>query len=77
MVTNAKKTIDAGVIVTSFSFGDRELYDFLDDNIEVRFRTTNYANNIRNIALNPKVVAINSAIEVDLSGQVLFFSLEI
>lgn len=70
VVTNAKKTIDAGVIVTSFSFGDRELYDFLDDNIEVRFRTTNYANNIRNIALNPKVVAINSAIEVDLSGQV-------
>lgn len=59
-----------GMIVASFVVGSRKLYDFLDDNPMVQMLNAEYVNNPDIIRKNPKVVAINSAIEIDLSGQV-------
>lgn len=55
---------------TSFAIGTRKLYDFLDDNPEFVFLNASYVNDSNVIRTNPKVVAINSAIEIDLTGQV-------
>lgn len=55
---------------TAFALGTRELYDFVDDNPEFSFLNASYANDNYVIRSNPKVVAINSAIEIDLTGQV-------
>lgn len=57
-------------IVTSFVVGSKKVYDFVDNNPEVLFLDCAYTNNPHVIATNPKVVAINSAIEIDLTGQV-------
>ncbi len=57
-------------IVSSFVIGSQILYDFIHDNTEVLLLDCAYTNNTTVIAQNPKVVAINSAIEVDLTGQV-------
>lgn len=57
-------------IVSSFVMGSRKLYDFLDDNPLVKMLDSEYVNNTDVIRKNPGVVAINSAIEVDLTGQV-------
>jgi acyl-CoA hydrolase len=59
-----------GKIVTSFVLGSKRLYDFVDDNPEVLFMDCMYTNRTHLIAENPKVTAINSAIEIDLTGQV-------
>ena len=59
-----------GKIVTSFVLGSKRLYDFVDDNPEVLFLDCMYTNRTHIIAENPKVTAINSAIEIDLTGQV-------
>jgi acyl-CoA hydrolase len=59
-----------GKIVTSFVIGSKRLYDFVDDNPEVVFLDCMYTNRTHIIAENPKVTAINSAIEIDLTGQV-------
>lgn len=59
-----------GMIVASFVVGTRKIYDFLDDNPMVQMLNAEYVNNPDIIRKNPKVVAINSAIEIDLSGQV-------
>jgi acyl-CoA hydrolase len=56
--------------VTSFAIGTRMLYDFIDDNPEFVFLNASYVNDTNVIRTNPKVVAINSAIEIDLTGQV-------
>lgn len=55
---------------TAFALGTRELYDFVDDNPEFSFLNASYVNDNYVIRSNPKVVAINSAIEIDLTGQV-------
>lgn len=55
---------------TAFALGTRELYDYVDDNPEFSFLNASYANDNYVIRSNPKVVAINSAIEIDLTGQV-------
>ncbi|MBT3220428.1 MAG: GNAT family N-acetyltransferase, partial [Proteobacteria bacterium] len=70
VVTNEKKGFKNGKIVTSFCMGTRELYDFVDDNPYVEFYPSDFTNSPLNIAKNNKMVSINSAIEVDLSGQV-------
>jgi len=70
VVTNRLKALDAGVSVTSFVLGTRRVYDFVDDNPEVLFRSTEYTNDSSVIARQPRMVAINGAIEVDLTGQV-------
>jgi acyl-CoA hydrolase len=69
-INNTQKKIINGYCVTSFLFGTRTLYDFVDDNPIVKALVTNYVNDPRVIYQNPKVTAINSAIEVDLTGQV-------
>ena len=69
-VTNRLKKIHAGRTVTSFVTGSRKLYDFVDDNLTVEFHPCDRTNDTALIRENPKVVAINSAIEVDLTGQV-------
>ncbi len=65
-----RKTLHPGKIIVSFSMGTRRLYDFLDNNPMVEFRPTEYTNDPFIIAQNRQMVAINAAIEVDLTGQV-------
>lgn len=70
-VINGKfKKKHRGKIVSSFVMGSRLIYDFIDDNPMVNMLDSGYVNNTRIICQNPKVTAINSAIEVDLTGQV-------
>lgn len=70
IVNNARKTLHRGKIVTSFVMGTRRLYDFVDNNPMIEFRPSQYVNDPFLIARNDKMVAINSALEVDLTGQV-------
>lgn len=70
VVTNAKKKIHPGYVVSTFALGSRKLYDFLDDHPRVMLRDAAFTNNINVISKNPKVTAINGAIEIDLTGQI-------
>lgn len=70
VVNNSKKRIHPNRTVASFLFGSRRLYDFVDDNPNVAMLDCAYVNDTAVIRRNPNVVAINSAIEVDLTGQV-------
>lgn len=70
VITNAHKKKHRGKLVTAFALGTRKLYDFLDDNPQVAFLSVNYVNDTHVIRQNPKVCAINSAIEIDITGQV-------
>ncbi len=70
VVTNRNKGVHRGRTVTSFVMGSQRLFDFVDDNLMVEFYPCDRTNDTALIRLNPKVVAINSAIEIDLSGQV-------
>jgi acyl-CoA hydrolase len=70
VVTGEAKRVHAGKIVAGFALGSRRLYDFLDDNPLVAMLDMAYINEPANIRRNPKVTAINSAIEIDITGQV-------
>ena len=70
-ITNRLKGVHRGRIVTSFVLGSRRLYDFVNDNPLVEFHPCDRTNDTAIIRLNDKVTAINSAIEIDLSGQVV------
>ena len=70
VVTNAFKKKHRGKIVSSFALGTNKLYNFIDDNPGFAFLEADYVNDGRVIRANPKVVAINSAIEIDITGQV-------
>jgi acyl-CoA hydrolase len=70
VITNKYKKVHPNKTVTGFALGSRRLYDFIDDNPAVVFLDIDYVNEPSVIRRNPKVVAINSAIEVDLTGQV-------
>jgi acyl-CoA hydrolase len=70
VITNEHKKKHRGKIVTSFVLGSRALYDFIDDNPSVIALGIDYVNDTAVIRTNPKVTAINSAIEVDITGQV-------
>mgnify|MGYP000182739312 FL=1 len=70
VITGAYKKNHPGKIVTSFVIGSQKLYDFVDDNPEVQFLDTEYVNDMRSIRRNPQAMSINSAIQVDLTGQV-------
>lgn len=70
VVNNAQKRIHPGKVVSSFAMGTRRLYDFIDDNPQVVMLDVAYVNDTAVIRRNPRVTAINSAIEVDLTGQV-------
>jgi acyl-CoA hydrolase/GNAT superfamily N-acetyltransferase len=65
-----QKTLLPGKIVSSFCFGTRRLYDYIHDNPRFEFRPTEFTNDPFQIARNRRMVAISSAIEVDLTGQV-------
>ena len=70
VVNNLYKRFLPGKILTSFVMGTRRLYDFVDDNPSVSFMDASVTNDIHYIGSNPGVTAINSAIEVDITGQV-------
>ena len=70
-ITNRLKHVHRGRIVTSFVNGSQRVYDFVDDNPFVEFHPCDRTNDAAIIRVNDKVTAINSALEVDLSGQVV------
>ena len=70
VVDNSRKAIHPGKTVSGFLMGSRALYDFVDDNPAVTLLDIAYVNDPAVIARNPRVTAINSAVEVDLTGQV-------
>lgn len=71
VVNGSRKRVHPGKIVSSFLLGTRRLYDFVDDNPQVAMLVVDYVNDTAVIRRNPRVTAINSAIEVDLTGQVV------
>ena len=70
IVNGSKKVKYPGKIVSTFLMGSQRLYDFVDDNPQVALLDAAYVNDTKIIRQNPKVTAINSALEVDLTGQV-------
>jgi acyl-CoA hydrolase len=70
VITGKYKVKHQGYIVTGFMLGSRKLYDFVDDNPLVRVKDIQYVNNTGVIMANPRVTSINSAIEIDMTGQV-------
>jgi 4-hydroxybutyrate CoA-transferase len=70
VITGKYKAIHPGILVSSFAIGSKRLYDFMDNNLIVRLLDVEYVNNPTTIRKNPKVTAINSAIEIDIFGQV-------
>jgi len=75
VVTGRRKVVHLGKVVGGFAMATRAVYDFLDDNPQVAMLDIAYVNDPQVIRCSPKVVAINSAIEVDLTGQVCADSL--
>jgi acyl-CoA hydrolase len=64
------KGVNRGRALTTFLMGSKRLYDYVDDNPFIEMRASNYTNDVDIIKQNPKMVAINSAIEVDVTGQI-------
>lgn len=69
-IDNSRKRVHAGKTVSGFILGSKAVYDFIDDNPAVAQLGIDYVNNPNVIARNPQVTAINSAVEIDLTGQV-------
>ena len=70
VVNGSQKKVNPYKIVSGFAMGTRRLYDFMDNNPEIEMNDIAYVNDTAVIRQNPKVTAINSAIEIDLTGQV-------
>jgi acyl-CoA hydrolase len=70
IIDNSRKKLNVGRSVTGFMAGTKKLYDFVNDNPSIRVMDIGYVNDTSVIRQNPKVAAINSAIEIDLTGQV-------
>jgi len=70
VVNGSKKKLNPYKIISGFAMGTRRLYDFMDDNPEIEMNDIAYVNDTAVIRQNPKVTAINSAIEIDITGQV-------
>ncbi|MFA5620201.1 MAG: acetyl-CoA hydrolase/transferase C-terminal domain-containing protein [Weeksellaceae bacterium] len=70
VVNNEHKTVSVGKTVTSFVAGTKRVYDFVDNNPNVSFKSVSFVNDTAIIRQNPKMVAINSALEIDLTGQI-------
>ncbi len=75
VINNTKKTFHPGKILAAYCIGTRRLYDYVDNNPMFEFYPTDYNSSPINIAKNEKMVAINTALEVDLTGQVCAGSL--
>lgn len=69
VIDNSKKTINRGKTVASFCLGRQDTYDYIHDNPAVEFRTIDYTNNPLVIAQHDNMTAINTALEIDLTGQ--------
>jgi len=69
VIDNSRKTIDRGKTVATFCMGKKETYEYIHDNPTVEFRTIDYTNNPLVIAQHDNMTAINSALEIDLTGQ--------
>jgi acyl-CoA hydrolase/GNAT superfamily N-acetyltransferase len=69
VIDNTKKSIHRGKSVATFCMGHKDTYEFLHDNPDIEFRTIDYTNNPLVIAQHENMVAINSALEIDLTGQ--------
>lgn len=74
-VTNARKAVVPGQITVSFVIGTKKLFDFMNDNPFCVMSELKFVNNVKNIVLNPKVTAVNTCIEIDLTGQICADSL--
>ena len=70
VVTGANKKIDRGRVVASFLLGTKELYDYVDYNRNLLMMDIGYVNDPHIIFRNPKVVAVNTAVQIDLTGQI-------
>lgn len=70
VVNGKNKNIDKGRLVATFLMGSKNLYDFVNDNPGVAMQDVKYTNRVNIIAKNPKVTAINSALQIDITGQV-------
>ena len=70
VINNSRKKLNIGRSVTGFMVGTRKLYDFVHDNPSIRVMDISYVNDTSNIRKNSRATAINSAIEIDLTGQV-------
>jgi acyl-CoA hydrolase len=70
VITGKKKTLHKGKHVATFALGNKKLYDFIDNNPSVMILNGRYVNDPAIIGLNDNMVSINTAMEVDLSGQV-------
>lgn len=70
VINNEKKTLHKGKMVASFVLGTKTIYDFIDNNPVVEFHPSHYVNDPFIVAQNRKMVAINSALQVDITGQV-------
>ena len=75
VITGANKVTDPGKMVSTFLMGSQEVYDFIDDNPMVQMMDVGYTNDPAIISRNPKMTAINSALQVDITGQVCADSL--
>jgi len=75
IITNRKKSINQGKIVASFCMGNKKLYDYVNDNPLFEFRPCSYVNNANIIRRNDRCTAINSALTVDITGQICSDSL--
>lgn len=70
VINGNEKGVNAGRGLATFLMGTKRLYDYVDDNPFIELRASDYVNMVSEIKQNPKMVAINSAIEIDLTGQV-------
>jgi acyl-CoA hydrolase len=70
IINNRKKRIHPNKLVTSFALGTKDLYNYVNDNPAFNFLDIDYVNDPHVIRRNPKVIAINSAVEVDITGQI-------
>jgi len=70
VVTGDKKTFHPGKIIAGFTIGSEKLYDYIHDNALIEFHPSDYVNDPFNIARNDNMVAINSALQIDMTGQV-------
>lgn len=75
IINNSKKTLHKGKILASFCMGTPRLYEFVDDNPQCEFRPSDYTNDPYIIGQNERMVAVNAALEIDLTGQVCSDSL--
>ena len=69
VIDNSQKTVDRGKTIAAFCMGKQETYDYIHDNPSIEFKTIDYTNNPLSIAQHKSFVAINTALEIDLTGQ--------